>query len=471
MKKSITICACLLIYSTTVAQVGINTPDPDPSSILDVKSTDKGVLLPRVILTSLTQSLSSLPNAVSLLVYNVGSPSVPKGFYSWDGLQWTQLMDKISLEASAYWAPQAATILKASESKSGNTDVTTKSPIDVDIFQKGKVGIGYSSQYQIDFNANKSLKQLDVAGDFRTSHFNQDNSNYYGIETNSSALPSSFATKGNIIYNAESKDLENYNLFDRPYSGSMFIQSKDKMFFLSRIGTSDTNLGASAHEIDFSANHYNEIIYTRSLDNTNDKKVAKSFNIDYFSIFDDKESNSQFGLDFKTKKFFIGDRSSTGYFFPNTRPLTTGSAPVAKNNQILQYNTKTSSLEWADNISTPKYFYMPSIILPTMSNDALIGRGLAANYTYNVATETFTVNIYKLFSNQFMTPLASSSTTETSLEDFVKTAGEYDYFVLSADANVFTSVSITSAGELSYKVNPNAIIRNGSFMNIALKVK
>lgn len=471
MERKITICICLLINLITNAQVGINTTNPDPSSVLDITSDDKGVLLPRVTLNSLGQSLSSSPNAISLLVYNLGTQAVPKGFYSWNGLQWVQLIDKTTVEASTYWAPQAQTIPKQSESKSDSPGAANKAGVDVDIFQKGKVGIGYSDQYQIDFNVNTSLKQLDVGGDFRTSHFNPDNSRYYGIETNSVALPSNFATMGNIIYDAESKDLEDYSFFDRPYNGSMFIQSRDKMLFLSRTGTSDTNPGANAHEIDYNANGINEIIYTSHPNVANDKMVVKSFNVDFFRIFDNKDNKSQFGLDFNSKKFFIGDRASTGYYFPNTRSLTSGSNPVAKDNQTLKYNITTSSLEWTDNIATPRYFYMPSVILPTVSNDTLIGTGAGANYTYNAVTQTFTVKIYNLFSNQFTTPVAYSTSTATNLSEFVKTAAEYDYFVLSADANVFTSITVNSAGELSYKINPNVIIKNGSFMNIALKVK
>jgi len=350
--------------------------------------------------------------------------------------------------------------------------VAGKAGVDVDIFQKGKVGIGYSDQYQIDFNVNKSQKQLDIGGDFRTSHFNSDNSSYYGIETNSIALPYNFATIGNIIYNAESKDLEDYSFFERPYNGSMFVQSKDKIHFLSRTGTSDTEV--FANELQFNSKSIGEVLYTGGAGSSDQKMLVRTFNTKHFNVYDNSDNKSQFGLNFLAKKFYIGDvedNAPTGYYFPNTRPLTAGPNPTVKDNQTLKYNSSTSSLEWADNISAPKYFYMPSVILPTTSNDPLIGTGAGANYTYNSATQTFTAKIYNLFSNQFNTPVAYSTATATNLSEFVKTASEYDYFVLSADANIFTSVTVNSAGELSYKINPNVIIKNGSFMNIALKVK
>lgn len=78
----------------TSAQVSIQTDgsNPDPSAMLDVKSTDKGVLLPRVALTG-ANDIGTIPNPQpSLLVYNTGLGGLtPAGFYYWTGLQWTKL--------------------------------------------------------------------------------------------------------------------------------------------------------------------------------------------------------------------------------------------------------------------------------------------------------------------------------------------------------------------------------------------
>lgn len=471
MKKQITFLTCLLIYSLTNAQIGINTANPDPSSALDITSDNKGFLLPRIALNSLTQQLTTSANATSLLIYNTGSSTVPKGFYTWDGVSWIQLIDKTTAEESAYWAPQAANLPKNTDSKNSLDNSAEPSAITVDIFQKGKVGIGYSGPYQIDFNVNKSQKQLDIGGDFRTSYYNPTSSSYYGIETNSVALPFNYATRGNVLYNAQTKNLEDYSFFNRPYNGSMFIQSKDNILFLSRTGVQTTTEGAYAHEVEYTSKKSVEIIYSRSSNESNNKIAIKSFNSDNYSIYDDLNHDSQFGQDFNVKKFYLGDKEKTAFYFPNTRPLTASPTPVEKDNQILKYNKATSSLEWSDNVSAPKYFYMPSILLPTTSNDGLIGAGSTANYTYDSATQTFSTKIHTLFSNQFTTPIASSSSGSSNLSEFVKLATDYDYYVTAADANVFTNISINASGILTYKINPNAIVRNGSFMNIVLKVK
>jgi uncharacterized protein (TIGR02145 family) len=48
MKKIITLLAILLLTATTYAQVGIGTTSPDASSALDITSTTKGLLIPRM---------------------------------------------------------------------------------------------------------------------------------------------------------------------------------------------------------------------------------------------------------------------------------------------------------------------------------------------------------------------------------------------------------------------------------------
>lgn len=57
----------LFVFGYTNAQVGIGNTDPDPSSILDVTSPDKGILVPRMDLT--TRNSITDP-AQGLLIYN-----------------------------------------------------------------------------------------------------------------------------------------------------------------------------------------------------------------------------------------------------------------------------------------------------------------------------------------------------------------------------------------------------------------
>ncbi len=78
-----------LLFSSTFAfaQVGVGTTTPDPSAVLDITSSNKGILGPRISLTSSTMQLSATPNATGLLVYNTG-PVLPSGYYFWNGTEW-----------------------------------------------------------------------------------------------------------------------------------------------------------------------------------------------------------------------------------------------------------------------------------------------------------------------------------------------------------------------------------------------
>ncbi|MCS3868439.1 hypothetical protein J3D55_001355 [Chryseobacterium ginsenosidimutans] len=72
---------------TSTGSVGIGTTTPHPSAILDLTSSDKGILAPRISLTSSTMKLNTSPNATGLLIYNTG-PTLSAGYYFWNGVEW-----------------------------------------------------------------------------------------------------------------------------------------------------------------------------------------------------------------------------------------------------------------------------------------------------------------------------------------------------------------------------------------------
>lgn len=93
-KYSISFITTLLLTINLFGQVGIGTDAPYLSSILDMKSVEQGVLLPRVQLTNVntfslkggnTSGESTASN--SLLVYNTtNNGNVTEGFYYWQKL-------------------------------------------------------------------------------------------------------------------------------------------------------------------------------------------------------------------------------------------------------------------------------------------------------------------------------------------------------------------------------------------------
>lgn len=88
MKKITLIAALLGSFYFANAQVGIGTSSPATASYLDVTSSNKGILIPRVSLTDLSNFDPITGSEVeSLLVYNtntvVGATGVSPGFYYW----------------------------------------------------------------------------------------------------------------------------------------------------------------------------------------------------------------------------------------------------------------------------------------------------------------------------------------------------------------------------------------------------
>ncbi len=92
---TILIAVFMLISFSINAQVAITTDgsSADGSAMLDVKSTDKGMLVPRVALTGTTDVTTIGSPATSLLVYNTATAGdVTPGFYYWNGTAWTPMV-------------------------------------------------------------------------------------------------------------------------------------------------------------------------------------------------------------------------------------------------------------------------------------------------------------------------------------------------------------------------------------------
>ncbi|CAI8715247.1 hypothetical protein [Chryseobacterium sp. IT-36CA2] len=107
--KLLFLAGTLLMSVNAFSQVGINTTTPDPSSILDIKSSNKGLLIPRVALTG-KNDLTTIPNpANSLLVYNLynagTSPNDVRAdnFYKFNTTnnKWQLLLDETSMPTMA----------------------------------------------------------------------------------------------------------------------------------------------------------------------------------------------------------------------------------------------------------------------------------------------------------------------------------------------------------------------------------
>ncbi|APA93839.1 MULTISPECIES: hypothetical protein [Myroides] len=99
MKKKVVLVLMLLGTVGLYAQTGIGTNLPNPTSILDVTSTTKGMLIPRVDLLSdidkTTIKGGDYPE--SLIVYHNGTKDLIAGFYYWEKNKWNVLISNTNL--------------------------------------------------------------------------------------------------------------------------------------------------------------------------------------------------------------------------------------------------------------------------------------------------------------------------------------------------------------------------------------
>ena len=101
MKNYIFIFLAVFSLSLSAQNVGINTSGLAPAdcAMLDIASTDKGLLVPRVALTAVGTYAPLTGTAVTgLLVYSSAAPTGGNGtgYYYWTGTQWANLIDNVT---------------------------------------------------------------------------------------------------------------------------------------------------------------------------------------------------------------------------------------------------------------------------------------------------------------------------------------------------------------------------------------
>ncbi len=178
--------------------------------------------------------------------------------------------------------------------------------------------------------------------------------------------------------------------------------------------------------------------------------------------------------------------SNSGVLIPRValQSTTNNSNPIANpENSLLVYNTRTgddvspgyyywSVDAWnkllteasiANQASMPKFFYMPSIAMPTHPNHIVPGDGFSMIGGY------YSVSLYGKYLDQFGVPKAVNLGQTTILPVLLK--GELDYYITSYDVAVFEEVSVSNEGNLTYRIIPNSQVTAATFMNIVFAVK
>lgn len=135
MKNIIKIIVLLLGYTISFGQVGIGTVNPISSSVLDITSPNKGVLIPRVALSaadSKSPLSGNIPNGT--MVFNTvkagtGAAAVIPGIYVWLDSEWV-FPASIGTKAVV----KAAKFNNLSSSITNFNPFSVASPINIDMF-------------------------------------------------------------------------------------------------------------------------------------------------------------------------------------------------------------------------------------------------------------------------------------------------------------------------------------------------
>lgn len=124
MKKIVlsAVFAFALFSATNVmAQQGFGTNQPDKSAVVDIVSTKRGLLIPRISIPDLNAAAPVSAPATSLFVYNTNT-GTGEGFYYWDGAKWVRFVSG-NTEKTTIVAPGEN--VKVEDVVSGNTTTYT----------------------------------------------------------------------------------------------------------------------------------------------------------------------------------------------------------------------------------------------------------------------------------------------------------------------------------------------------------
>lgn len=142
--KIVAFCAavCCVLSTTAYGQVGINTNSPASGALLDISSSNSGLLLPRVALTGTDDNTTITPSATTgVMVYNTVTAGalpvqVTPGFYFYNGASWERLYSRgygIKYDQTA--------------ETTANSSSSTYTPITG--LDSGTINVPYSGTYQI----------------------------------------------------------------------------------------------------------------------------------------------------------------------------------------------------------------------------------------------------------------------------------------------------------------------------------
>ena len=235
MKKNLSIFSFIItlgISSTLVAQnIGINGTGaaPDAGAMLDISSTNKGLLIPRVSIANLATIAPIVGSStVSMLVYNTNT-TTGTGYHYWDGTTWVRFFTGDAWELTGNAGTNIATNFLGT-TDNNSLAFRTNNIERMRILNTGNVGIGTTTPgYRLDLNTGTfAFGNGNVRTETRSNAGLQGNagaqSGFFETSTPTN-YPSGASSWWHLIDVRHSNNANNYAL---QLSGSFFDQ---KLYF------------------------------------------------------------------------------------------------------------------------------------------------------------------------------------------------------------------------------------------------
>ncbi|MEZ4874602.1 MAG: hypothetical protein R2793_03905 [Flavobacteriaceae bacterium] len=162
MKKIVLIAGFLSITHFLFSQVGIGTTTPASSAILDISAVNKGVLIPRVFLTNITNTMLDGVNiaATGLLIYNTNATTIGGsglGYYYFNGMIWERLITSTNSFDDGDWVATGADI----ERQSGNVYIGNTNATNNDLYISNQIIDWDNSSYLLDPSSESKLNEIE----------------------------------------------------------------------------------------------------------------------------------------------------------------------------------------------------------------------------------------------------------------------------------------------------------------------
>lgn len=502
-----------LLGTSAIAQVsqqkiGQNPLTINPNAALEIESSNKGLLLPRLELQATNLAAPLAAHVEGITVYNTGSSgdapnNVTPGYYYNDGTKWVRIADATDIKTEPWFV------------QGGTTQATLNTQ---NIYQMGSVAVGKDEA--------ATDVALDIEGAVRAGveHMGAigENSVAFG-NTNTATGESSYAFgRNNTVEGVSAGALGFKNSTEQDYSivtgstnmitnsdnwgSAVFGQNNTVSSMIAQaFGNTNTVEGdiSTAFGQENSTAGYGSVVFGwKNIASSPFEVVFGKFNAVTTSSI---PSNSFNGIEVmpagpEDPVMQVGNGGSGASRRNAMTILTNGNVGIgiegtevaAKPTQrldigsgsvkIRDINTNVGAsndrivVADADGIlktlkaSMPKFFYMPSIIVPTSEEQMIApNSGAVVGDTFDDSTRQGTINLYGRYQAQFGSPMRSNAGATTNLP--VLPAGELDYHITWYDNELFTSVNVSDAGVLTYTVSPTADITIGSFMNIVFAVR